>query len=244
MRVIHIWFWSSFLVPESLLTLGQNSFAKCLFECELIIPSNTESIGELAFYENILKDHSQRYEEISSKAFFNCRGFSELKLSINMNKISASTFSGCSGFRGTLNIPSFITIIDSSAFYRCSDFTGTLTLPEQLTTISTSAFSGCRGFTGSLIIPSKVNSIGEEAFYECSGNTKFCCETRWRSLFMLFWFQLKIKIIRKSWNYSKICIWKTVHDLLVHKRYQILSEKSDKNRFLVVQDLMELWLFH
>ena len=111
-------------------------------------------------------------KEIGSRAFYNCSGFTgSLTIPSSVNSIGERAFYECSGFTGSLTIPSSVNSIGEYAFYKCSGFTGSLTIPDGVTSIEESAFYYCSGFTGSLIIPSSVTSIGIEAFQGCSGFT-------------------------------------------------------------------------
>ena len=102
----------------------------------------------------------------------------------------------CSGFTGSLVIPSSITSIGSATFYNCTGFTGSLEIPSSVKRINTSAFSNWGNvdidltigminipesfwnnsfssteFKGKLIFNSSVTIIGSYAFYNCSGFT-------------------------------------------------------------------------
>ena len=110
---------------------------------------------------------------IEADAFSGCSGFTgSLTLPSSVTTIGPSAFRGCSGFTGSLTIPNSVTTIGSYAFDGCSGFTGSLTLPSSVTTIGNDAFRGCSGFTGSLTLPSSVTDIYNGAFYGCSGLTE------------------------------------------------------------------------
>ena len=90
---------------------------------------------------------------------------------VAVTKIGEGAFEGCSGFTGSLTIPSSVTEIEKKAFSDCSGFTGNLTISDGVTKIGQLAFFKCSGFTGGLNIPDTVTIIEHGAFYHCSGFT-------------------------------------------------------------------------
>ncbi|WP_440422410.1 leucine-rich repeat domain-containing protein, partial [Prevotella merdae] len=87
-------------------------------------------------------------------------------LSNKLETIGVSAFFGCTGFTGSLTLPSSVTTIGQSAFYSCRSFTK-LELPNTLSVIPTQAFTHCRSLSGELVIPASVTEIGRLAFYDC-----------------------------------------------------------------------------
>ena len=87
-----------------------------------------------------------------------------------VTEIGVSAFENCSGFTGSLTLPSTLTSISNNAFYDCG-FTGALAIPNGVTTIGGSAFAACDGFT-SLTLPASVTSLVNYAFSGCTGLTR------------------------------------------------------------------------
>lgn len=115
---------------------------------------------------------SEGIENLNNKAFKDCSGFTgTLTLPSTLTSIGSETFNGCSGFTGTLTIPNTVSNISNQSFRGCSGFTGTLTLPSDLTYLGNYAFYGCSGFTGTLTIPNTLTNIYDHTFYGCSGLT-------------------------------------------------------------------------
>ena len=85
----------------------------------------------------------------------------------SVTKISANTFSNCSGLT-SVDIPSTVTHILNYAFQNCSGLTSIFfSYNSSLTQIGDWAFSGCSALY-TLNIPDGVTSIGERAFYNCT----------------------------------------------------------------------------
>ena len=110
--------------------------------------------------------------KIGDYAFSGCSGFTgSLDIPTSVKTIGNSAFEGCSGFTGPLTIPSGVQRIRQYVFEGCSGFDGPLTIPETVTEINRNAFRGCSGFTGSLTIPDSVKTIDVYAFEGCRGFT-------------------------------------------------------------------------
>jgi len=120
--------------------------------------------GELSYGEaakvHYLFDVFQDNTEITS--------FNELQYFIGLDKITVSSFSGCTALT-SITLPPTVTEIEYAAFYN-SGLTGTFTLPDAVTTLGQDAFGGCSGLTG-LVIGSGMTSIGNDAFTDCTNLT-------------------------------------------------------------------------
>jgi len=89
----------------------------------------------------------------------------------SITEIGIGAFSYCSGFSGTLTIPTSVTMIGSSAFSGCSGFNGDLVIPGSITYLGSSVFSGCsfdEVYFNAINIINAPNYIG--IFQECSGH--------------------------------------------------------------------------
>ena len=93
----------------------------------------------------------------------------KLVLEQGVGTIGKHAFYGCSGFSGSLNIPTSVTIIGDDAFYDCSGFSGSLNIPTSVKEIGWGAFRFCTGFTGSLTIPAGIKEIESVTFQGCYG---------------------------------------------------------------------------
>ena len=129
--------------------------------------------GDLVIPENVTYNgRSYKITSIGKLAFYDCSGFTgSLYIPSSMISIGDYAFYGCKGFTGSLTIPNSVNSIGKAAFYNCEGFNGTLTISNNITSIEDYTFSGCKGLTGSLRIPYSINTIGNYAFFGCESFT-------------------------------------------------------------------------
>ncbi len=162
------------VIPNSVTTIGDGAFSRCLFTGDLVIPNSVTTIGYKAFQYSSFTGNltlSNSLTTIGDRAFYNCDDFTgHLVIPDSVTSIGEMAFESCSGFTG-VTLGNALTTIGRRAFLWCSGFTGSLTIPESVTTIGENAFGSCPGFTGTLTIGNSVTTIGNNAFYGCSGFT-------------------------------------------------------------------------
>ena len=157
------------VIPDSVTTIGNNTFSNCSNLTSVNIPSGVTSIGDGAF-NNCTSITSVNIPSgvttIGNSTFYNCRSLTSIDIPSGVTSIGTYAFSNCSGVT-TCIIPSGITIISNGICSGCTSLTS-VTIPNSATSIGNSAFSNCSGLT-SIDIPDSVTSIGDYAFYGCSG---------------------------------------------------------------------------
>jgi len=162
------------VIPNSVTTIGDGAFSRCLFTGDLVIPNSVTTIGFKAFQYSSFTGNltlSNSLTTIGDRAFYNCDDFTgHLVIPDSVTSIGEMAFESCSGFTG-VTLGNALTTIGRRAFLWCSGLTGSLTIPESVTTIGQSAFSSCPGFTGTLTIGNSVTTIGNNAFFDCNGFT-------------------------------------------------------------------------
>lgn len=136
---------TSVTIPNSVKTIGNWAFGKCINLKSVIIPNSVTSIGNHAFYE--------------------CSGLKSVTISNSVTSIGSSAFWGCSGLTSVI-LPNSVTTIGDAAFLCCSNLTA-VKIPNSVTSIGDAAFWGCSKLT-SVTIPKSVTSIGDRVFSECS----------------------------------------------------------------------------
>lgn len=163
---------TSYSIPTSVTSIGDNAFYKCSRLASLTIPNSVTSIGYGAFYK--------------------CSRLASLTIPNSVISIGHWAFEGCSSLT-SLTIPKSVTMIGVNAFRNLTLqlenqsphfyvennvlFTAdknqliayyspqtSYRIPPSVTSIGYGAFSWCSRLT-SLTIPSSVTSIGYGAFY-------------------------------------------------------------------------------
>ena len=155
--------------PESLLDIGDYSFANTAIKGNIVLPRNLEKIGRNAFSKCQNLSGSLVVPEkvkVISKQAFDESGFNgTLSLPEGLVEIASSAFANTQ-FKGELNIPSSVKIIGSRAFYNTL-FSGTLLLPSELLSLGASAFAGCWRLSGVVELPENIISVPAGVFSGC-----------------------------------------------------------------------------
>ena len=169
------------IIPESVTSIGDDSFYNCRELISISIPNSITSIGDGAFascgkLNSVTIPNS--VTNIAINAFTNCYSVNSIIVESentiydsrdNCNAIiETATNSLIVGCKNTI-IPSSVTSIGDFSFYECSDLTS-IKIPNSVTSIGTGAFYRCSGLT-SVTIPNSVTSIGSSAFQNCVGLT-------------------------------------------------------------------------
>ena len=139
----------SYVIPSSVISIGDSTFRSCCSLSDIIIPSSVTRIGNYAF--------------------LNCRSLSEVVVPSSVTSIGKNAFEGCSSL-SEIVIPSSVTSIDEWAFEGCSSLSK-IVIPSSVTSIGDCAFFYCRSLSD-IVIPSSVTSIGVGAFSNCDSLSK------------------------------------------------------------------------
>ncbi|RYD36371.1 MAG: hypothetical protein EOP86_06155, partial [Verrucomicrobiaceae bacterium] len=133
------------IIPDSVTTIWDYTFAGCLSLRSVTIPSGVTRIEELAF--------------------LGCSALESIEIPAGITLIGYGVFDGCAGLTN-LVIPPGVTQIGEFAFRGCTGLTH-VTIPGHVTRIQGEAFQDCTGLTHVTILPG-VTSIGEYAFLRCA----------------------------------------------------------------------------
>ena len=145
-------------LPESLESIEGNAFrSQSHLIGDLILPNSLKSIGNSAFEDT---------------------GFDgELKLPVNedFTHIKGQVFSRCN-FKGTLDIPENVTVIEGNYAFRNTGFQ-TVLWSDNITEIGGSAFYECKDLEqvmikgqetpGTVMLPNKLEKLSGHIFYGC-----------------------------------------------------------------------------
>ena len=162
---------TSLTIGNSVTSIGDGAFDRCLGLTSVEIPNSVTSIGEYAFRECTGLTSLTIGNSVTSMglcAFALCTGLTSVEIPNSVTSIGNSAFSGCTGLT-SVEIPNSVTSIGDDAFSNCRSVTS-LTIPNSVTSIGNNAFSNCRSVT-SLTIPNSVTSIGNNAFSNCRSVT-------------------------------------------------------------------------
>lgn len=172
---------TSIILPESLITIGEDAFKYCRELARIEIPSKVETIED--------------------GAFLCCSKLEAVTLKEGLNAIKESAFTECSSLT-SIEIPASVTLIDDGAFDSCiqlaqitvksgnqqyaskegvlfdkkitalhtyPNMKGTsYEIPQGVKHINTYAFMACSNLT-EIIIPEGVETMGEVIFDGCTG---------------------------------------------------------------------------
>ena len=168
-------------LSNSVTSIGNCAFYKCVNLTNIIIPDSVTSIGFMAFSscDNLTSINiSSTVSNIGNSAFSNCTKLNNISISNNneyyssvdgvlFNKTITELICYPAGKTNTeYVIPSYVTCIRSSAFYNNSQLQ-TLIIPDSLTDLGDNTFSCCTSLT-SINIPQSVTIIDDATFYFCS----------------------------------------------------------------------------
>lgn len=154
------WRLTSITIPESVTSVGRESFKGCFCLERVSLPSTLK--------------------QIEDSAFSGCTSLSDLTAPNGLERIGRFAFFNCSSLI-EFTVPNGITIIEEGTFFGCYNLIS-VNLPEGLNTLSDTKLSndyinaqhyygGCFANCSSLRsinIPKSVTSIGSYAFRNCS----------------------------------------------------------------------------
>ena len=158
-------------IPDSVTSIGDNTFYECISLTSITIPNSVTSIGDKAFYKceslaSITIPNS--VTSIGEYAFYDCESLTSVTIPNNVTSIDNSTFAYCDSLMSII-IPDSVTSIGNYAFKDCNSLTNII-IPNSVTSIGDEAFCSCNNLT-SITIPNGIKSIGDGAFDCCESLT-------------------------------------------------------------------------
>ena len=163
---------TSYVIPNSVTSIGGFAFHKCESLTEVVIPNSVTSIGDRTFFgcssliEVVIPDS---VTNIGKFAFSQCESLTEVVIPNSVTSIGEFTFSQCESLTEVV-IPNSVTNIGEFAFSQCESLTEVV-IPNSVTSIGEFSFSQCESLT-KVVIPDSVTSIGKFAFAICCSLTE------------------------------------------------------------------------
>lgn len=170
------------ILPDSLKTIGKNSFNECTLLESVTFGSNISKIGDNAFSYcsnlNIDDLNLPLLASIGSRAFYACR----IKKVASLGKITSlpdGEWNNTYNFIGvfarneqlkSVSLPNSITKLGKGSFNRCTSLTQ-INIPEGVKSLEQVCFYKCSALE-SIELPSTVTAIGPSAFQYCTGLTR------------------------------------------------------------------------
>lgn len=167
---------SSYKMPQTVVTVGENAFINCLNLTRIEIPQSVTEIKRSAFSGcGSLSDINipKSVTVIGDSAFSYCSVLKSVVIPQGVTEISNGLFSGCYSLE-SVTIPDSVTSIGNGSF---SDnyCLAKLDIPESVTSISDYAFMSCISLSD-ITIPHSVETIAQTAFDSCYGLTSVFIE--------------------------------------------------------------------
>lgn len=167
------------VIPNTVMNIGSGAFDSCLDLEQIVLSQNLTSLSDNIFYGcKKLKeiDIPNNVAEIKYYAFYGCDSLSSVKFPSNLREIGQDAFVDCGNLK-ELNFSSNITI-NKRAFGYCKElekvvFKNNITGGE--TKIVDYAFQNCTKLK-ELILPKNLTKIAGSAFAGCIGLEKMIVE--------------------------------------------------------------------
>lgn len=159
---------TSVTLPNSLHTIGEQTFYNCTNLISVNIPDAVTSIGNMAFrgcssLATVNISANSALQSIGSYAFNGCSLLASFAMPDGVTSIGSNAFYNCSKL-ASIKIPDGVKTIGSSAFYGCSSLRNVeISDNASLETIENYAFRGCYALE-SFNFTANLKSIGSWAF--------------------------------------------------------------------------------
>ena len=165
---------TSIVIPNSVITIGDEAFMQCSFLSSFTMSEGTKSIGNRAFeYCSRLTSLTipNSVTEIGDNAFSES-GIKTITLPQKMSGMGNRVFYECVDLE-SVAIPEGIVMIGDYLFKSCVNLVS-VTIPESVASIGSFAFQNCSQLS-SIIIPKGVIIIKSDAFFGCSKLSDITC---------------------------------------------------------------------
>jgi len=158
----------SIRLPNTLLSIGKNTFLRCASLTTISIPNSVTTIGDHAFegcssLTSVVISNS--VQDLGGAAFYGCNNLVSVSLPEGLQRIKGSTFKDCVNLTDII-LPNSIISIGQAAFQNCQKLTS-IVFPEGVTTIESFAFSNCKNLSSVTFPATTLTGFGYSAFEHC-----------------------------------------------------------------------------
>ncbi|MBQ9746630.1 MAG: leucine-rich repeat protein [Clostridia bacterium] len=159
---------TSYVVPEGVTKIENSSFSRAGKLVSISLPESVVSIGEYSFYRCVSLTEMEVPKGVTvipASAFSTCSALASITLPSGIVSIGAEAFINCSSLTSIV-LPAGVTVIETKAFKKCTSLRR-MVLPAGLMAISEQMFMNCSALEN-IVIPPSVTSIGPSAFSNCT----------------------------------------------------------------------------
>lgn len=134
---------ASVSLPDTLESIGNATFARCIALEEMVLPTSVTSIGYSAFSASGLKQMElpDTVTEIGRFLFRACKDLESVRLSNSLSCIRYAMFEECTSLK-SIEIPDSVKAIGNRAFYGCTQLE-TVVFPEHPVKVYNYSFALC-----------------------------------------------------------------------------------------------------
>jgi hypothetical protein len=133
----------SYTVPDSVTSIGPDSFTWCTNVNAVVIPNGVTNIGDHLFAHCLSMTNVTlgRVTSIGIEAFIGCYNLTNVTIPNSVSSIGIEAFDECTSL-SNVTLPNSVTSIAAFAFYICTSLTD-VTIPNSVTNIGNLAFAYC-----------------------------------------------------------------------------------------------------
>jgi len=153
-----------YVIDGAVKEIGNSAFYGAVGLTGIVMPESLVSIGENSFFDTSLKSViiPESVTSIASGAFSKCLQLTEIKLPSTLERLDENLFNNCPKLKEVC-IPNTVNYLGRYVFSGCKSLTEIDLGALNITEIPESAFNGCNNLT-KIVIPQTVRFIGESAF--------------------------------------------------------------------------------